>query len=500
MNHFTNQARFPTHNINLDLDSRRRQMRINNSTDMKNLNPLKIPNENHNENYIEESKDEIKLLRSKTGKISSFIFGEDTNLLKGISWQSTKQVEFLSEQIKVNSFYQFFFSSMSILSAGIQYELETQNLTDENDEFAYYFAEWVCFVLSIGLHLTLFFEYLLDCEMDFLLKKLPKRIWLLSREKITAFVFQIIIFIFHPNPLFHKTTIQIYNLKFNYYQQITLNSIFFSLTLFRLWFVFKLLVDFSDFSSARAKRVCLMNNFAVNFFFCIKALMKKAPYAIYGTLLILSIIFCTLNLRIYERGLDSVSGQNFSNIWNCLWCVVITMTTVGFGDFFPSSIPGRCIGIIGSFMGVFLVSMLVITITNVLMLSTYEHNVFLIVEKLNLEHDYFESSQRLLAKYIMLVKNYKKEFKKPRPDKVKLKMKKIDYLKSYYDFQRKSNNIQSTFPPYSIYDAINENINFIEEEFNEMNKRQQKISDDVIKVVERLNINNNADKSKEEID
>ena len=50
------------------------------------------------------------------------------------------------------------------------------------------------------------------------------------------------------------------------------------LALVRLWFVFKLLVDFSDFSSARAKRVCLMNNFAVNFFFCIKALMKKAPY------------------------------------------------------------------------------------------------------------------------------------------------------------------------------------------------------------------------------
>eukprot|EP00340_Litonotus_pictus_P009882 CAMPEP_0170524960 /NCGR_PEP_ID=MMETSP0209-20121228/10428_1 /TAXON_ID=665100 ORGANISM="Litonotus pictus, Strain P1" /NCGR_SAMPLE_ID=MMETSP0209 /ASSEMBLY_ACC=CAM_ASM_000301 /LENGTH=154 /DNA_ID=CAMNT_0010813963 /DNA_START=879 /DNA_END=1340 /DNA_ORIENTATION=- len=154
------------------------------------------------------------------------------------------------------------------------------------------------------------------------------------------------------------------------------------------------------------------------------------------------------------------------------------MSTVGFGDFFPSSTIGRLIGLVDSFMGVFLISMLVVTITNVLMLSNYEHNAYLIIEKLHLEKSYLEAAQNLLAKYVRLVKLYKKEeLKKNNADISKLKLKKYEYLYNYYVFQKVSTEIQSTFPPYSVYDAINENLNSLEGEFQEMDQRQDQLGE-----------------------
>ena len=68
-------------------------------------------------------------------------------------------------------------------------------------------------------------------------------------------------------------------------------------------------------------------------------------------------------------------GMDFGYYWNCIWCIIITMTTVGYGnifyvkftgDYFPASLPGRVIMFITSIWGVFIVSMMVVALTNTL--------------------------------------------------------------------------------------------------------------------------------------
>lgn len=49
--------------------------------------------------------------------------------------------------------------------------------------------------------------------------------------------------------------------------------------------------------------------------------------------------------------------QNF-NFYNSMWCVVISMTTVGFGDFYPVTIYGRLIIMIAVFFGVLVLALL----------------------------------------------------------------------------------------------------------------------------------------------
>ena len=54
-----------------------------------------------------------------------------------------------------------------------------------------------------------------------------------------------------------------------------------------------------------------------------------------------------------------------------MWCVIVTMTTVGYGDFYPVTHLGRIVGVIASLWGAFIISLLMVTLST----NTYLVNV-----------------------------------------------------------------------------------------------------------------------------
>lgn len=78
-------------------------------------------------------------------------------------------------------------------------------------------------------------------------------------------------------------------------------------------------------------------------------------------------------MRISESPLNTVlgdsNGMDFFEFENCMWCVIITMTTVGYGDFYPRTFIGRLCDIFTAIWGIFIVSMMVVVLTNTLKLS-----------------------------------------------------------------------------------------------------------------------------------
>jgi len=56
--------------------------------------------------------------------------------------------------------------------------------------------------------------------------------------------------------------------------------------------------------------------------------------------------------------------MNFNFIENSIWLIIITMTTVGYGDFYPRTFFGRLLDIFIAVWGIFIISMMVVVLTN----------------------------------------------------------------------------------------------------------------------------------------
>jgi succinate-acetate transporter protein len=70
-----------------------------------------------------------------------------------------------------------------------------------------------------------------------------------------------------------------------------------------------------------------------------------------------------------------VAVMDFSTYGNAMWNVIITMTTVGYGDFYARTEIGRFVIFIVCIWGVFVVSLMVVTMTNILTMSGGEERV-----------------------------------------------------------------------------------------------------------------------------
>ncbi len=72
---------------------------------------------------------------------------------------------------------------------------------------------------------------------------------------------------------------------------------------------------------------------------------------------------------------------------NTIWNVFVTMTTVGYGDFYPKTNIGRIVGIIIAFWGVFIVSLFVVSLSTMLEFDSGELKAFLLNERLQAKED-----------------------------------------------------------------------------------------------------------------
>ena len=70
------------------------------------------------------------------------------------------------------------------------------------------------------------------------------------------------------------------------------------------------------------------------------------------------------------------SPFTFDSIWNAWWCMILTMTTVGYGDIYPLTVLGRSASIVACIIGVFVVSMIMSKLQELIKLDSDEQQAF----------------------------------------------------------------------------------------------------------------------------
>lgn len=101
-----------------------------------------------------------------------------------------------------------------------------------------------------------------------------------------------------------------------------------------------------------------------------KALIKERPGITVFLTALISILWLAYLLRIFERIAYESQGQKvFDSYFSSVWNVIITMTTVGYGDIAAISDFGRVISILNALWGAFIISLLVASIRRIFALN-----------------------------------------------------------------------------------------------------------------------------------
>jgi hypothetical protein len=143
------------------------------------------------------------------------------------------------------------------------------------------------------------------------------------------------------------------------------NAVFFFVMLFRCYLVVRLFSSYSRWTNEKAENVCKKYKTSASTMFAIKCEFKQRPYLMICIGFMFFVCLGALAIRIFEVPYDGPkSSLDLEHYDNGMWLLIITMTTVGYGDGYPVTHGGRFIAIIACIIGMVLVSLMVVSLTN----------------------------------------------------------------------------------------------------------------------------------------
>jgi len=145
----------------------------------------------------------------------------------------------------------------------------------------------------------------------------------------------------------------------------------------RFYILIRNIFNHSQFSDPYAKLHCERYGFTANTRFVFKCYLQRYPgYTVFMTLFT-SVLMLAYMMRIAERPTALEDDLHvFEPFINNVYMTVVTMTTVGFGDFAPLSYLGKIVTMVTALWGGFIISLLIVSVEGIFSLSNREQKAF----------------------------------------------------------------------------------------------------------------------------
>lgn len=211
-----------------------------------------------------------------------------------------------------------------------------------------------------------------------------------------------LLIIINPSPIFlNKKTFEITETMFETTLQYCDNDILQLFSLLKIFVMLRAFLTKSVWYSDRAYRVCQIFSFEMNYMFVIRALMYHSPFVISISWNIIGVLVFALAIRTTEKPLKLATDRmDHSQFVSCVWESFITMTTVGYGDFYPRTNKGRVIMVACALYGILGLSLIVVSVTNILQMSIREKRAYLLLKRVNYKQSMKKISTELISKAI----------------------------------------------------------------------------------------------------
>lgn len=297
--------------------------------------------------------------------------------------------ERMARQLKINDSISFLLAVFGIILAYFEYEDFYGNFSSENSSEAattkQYQEDTYNIVLrvligisSVCLCITIVIHYQLKIRSLKMKQKLDHHETLFSTKMVWQMLFELVICIIHCPPGFNFVfTFQQYGGKLDY----SLDMFTFLIMLCRIYLIWRVFEHYTTWNNDNSEDICNSCLCEGGVKFAIKAELKERPYTVVISMLFVSILVFGIALRTAERPFMHISEKDWDYTWNGMWCIIITMSTVGYGDFYPVTHLGRLIDVIACFWGTFLVSMMVLSLSISSELTPQERKAYDIIKK-----------------------------------------------------------------------------------------------------------------------
>lgn len=169
----------------------------------------------------------------------------------------------------------------------------------------------------------------------------------------------------------------------------------------RLYLLIGVVDDYMGFRSAQARVVQSVHKLRFQWVFTFKAGLELYPTATLGSLFIGTTLVLAYCLRVTERpvcytpealaagwcGPNTLGTKNFEQYTVAVWHVLITTTTIGYGDVFAVTHAGRGITVISGLFGIVVLALMVNSIGKAVQLADHEKNALgaLLKQQLSIE-------------------------------------------------------------------------------------------------------------------
>jgi hypothetical protein len=208
---------------------------------------------------------------------------------------------------------------------------------------------------------------------------------LYSTGLIWPLILEILVCLIHTPPYTDNKTFAITTNMTKQVVQLDIDLLISCLVPIRVYLLFKFYSFYSSWADDRAEMICHECNAEGGITFAIKAELKERPYTTVGALMVMSILIFGYILRNVEvafmKDIHEEKFQDWRFIWNGYWCIIITILTVGYGDYYPQTYLGRTIAVIACLWGTFLISLMVVSLTISVEFTSQEEQAYEEIKK-----------------------------------------------------------------------------------------------------------------------
>ena len=188
------------------------------------------------------------------------------------------------------------------------------------------------------------------------------------REFVTTeFLFEVFSICMFPLPYYETYIVSVVQGQRVVY---LLSDFMLALMFLRLYTLIKTGMSYSAYTSTYAKQLCHSYGFDADFFFTLKSKLAITPVKMVIQMFIGTVLTHALINRILELPYSRLSNSDLSSISTSVWLSIITLTTIGYGDYSPQTPAGRLATMIYAFWGALFLSLLVVACTSAFNLTS----------------------------------------------------------------------------------------------------------------------------------